>query len=494
MLIRNRNSLGFVRALQQWCIILLLNSSLLGACQSPAALTLSQNAPISRAETLRRYFERSNMLYRFPRDQGYTTLIRAFPRFSPKTCGLADAADQPSTVIPGIANIFMVDFPSDRRKACSGSPDFDVCTAISDNCATIDRSIFCDANFLRRLEIEANASYFTAHSGIIFGGQVSGKPGIVPLQVLPNWYYEILSKFHQEGLTADHPRLLNPPRELEFSGKYAKHFPSLSNSLMIDVIITFWLAHEYAHIEQHACPNDALASLTPELRRLLRSYLSAICAPSAEHATIQNEFAADLRGIDLALQFVETLLSVNTERTYGIALPEQEIPRLHFSAEEEFRATKTLGAIPHILMTKALDDSVEYETIFDGDFDSARETLGREPSNDERELERYYINYGIERSKQDIAANHHLTSHLPLALRAVIISGKIMERAASESEAQQIDLSRMSRLASIASGEMIGANMRFCHTSLQEAASAAINFMIETVQLKEESRSAPSRK
>lgn len=485
MNIRHRSPFGVARVLRQCCTILVLNS--LWGCREPSALVAPQPTTISRAEVLRRYFEHSNMLYRVSQNEGYAALIRTFPSFSPKTCGLFDAADQPRAVAPGIVNIFMVDFPADRRRACSGSPAPDACAAISDNCTTIDRSIFCDANFVRRLEIEADASYFAAHSGLIFGHQLSGKR---PLQILPGWLYEVLSRFHQIGLTTDHPRLLKLPHELEFRA-YTNHFPSLSKSLITDIIITFWLAHEYAHIEQHACPNDVAASLAPQLKNILPAYLRAICANSVEYATLRNELAADLRGIDLSLKFVERLLTANTERTDGIALPGQETSPLHFSADEELQATRLLSEIPHIIMMKALDDSTEYEAIFRNDFDAARDALKREPSNDERALERYYMNYGIERSKQDIVTNSHVTSHLPLALRAVIVSGKLMEQAGLESQAKEIDLSRMTRLVSIASGEMMGANMRFCHTSFQEAAIAAINFMVYTVQLKEESNSAP---
>lgn len=319
-------------------------------------------------------------------------------------CGIRRALDNPQAAQRNALNIFSVAFAHPAESFCRASPVSSVCHLLANNCVTIGSSIFCDIEYLRRVQMLGVAALSYAWSGVRDGKRRGD-----------NRIY--LSPFRTEGLT-DLARLelaTLSGRKPSGAGKLEElvtviAMESVGDSEFLDMLkrvsSILVLSHELAHVEQNACP----AAQWSDKRRQdawAQTYSWITC--SAGSASTNAEVKADLRSIEIVGRFMQNDLERLSKSGIGL--------RSNTLGPEITREFERLTPIAREVALLAAVYSAEYQLLVHLDPAGGLELLLNTPRTTTlRQQYEYFISAGY-KSGESIGRGH-----IEPALRVLLLA------------------------------------------------------------------------
>jgi hypothetical protein len=351
--------------------------------------------------------------------------------------------DSPQMVVlPMSINLFSVVLPQDLATFCGAAPEPTTCSSLRDNCRVIETSIFCDERLLRRLQFDAAVTYTYAHLSTV--SKVKADP-VQPLlfPAMPKEMLTSLAIFHA-GARAGRDDV---PAGLPFAMNYAQRYGSQAYAAMNMFLMSMVLGHEYAHIEQNACPVAIDAELQAS-KQMLDRYVDLTCS-----TTDKRELAADLRGIDLALQAAKGIADKVPARVQG---REMKLGDKGTSSSVEATAVKRVDSGLHLMMIAGLQEFAEDDAIVAEWGGESVRRVDQEPAAGDA-LMRYYLQAAGDDPGIESGGLHMLPS-----IRALILLSKLHDAARAEAQATQGVAIAAKRLYGLMIGQLVAVQRRNC--------------------------------
>jgi hypothetical protein len=428
---------------------------LLLAALTSGTVLRSQSLPgtANPAESLRRFLAGRGLLsspgWIFAPDlnQLYSVLARG----SAPGCPLGLFRDQPGVASTSSVNVFAVDFKSASGDVCDGAPNPGACSAITNSCAAVGTSVFCDHTFLERRETLAALAYYSASkglAGIRDGGTATFGP--LPRAALTDLAQSTLSAAAHKPSSPDSPITADAKR-------LARSAPSTVLDLAASVSLLLPVLHEIGHIEQGFCGRgltpakefeDVVASLMfsgeIDWDVQTRLYETLTCSSLA-----RNELAADLRSADMLMRYLED------EAPKAAAEP-----RFDFSADVDLASRRQLQPLARwsreIAMLSVMY-GLEYDVmIYQDPAQGLTLAVGEPPNASALGLAGYYLEAATNRRAPLVRG------HLEPGFRSIVLTGALhMERLGLINFGRTAVQSHV-RLAPFVLGRMRAINERSC--------------------------------
>lgn len=227
------------------------------------------------------------------------------------SCGFGSPAGSIGSLTTGTIESWQIRLPQDHGVFCGQSPAPAECEAIFDRCASFEGAVFCDDRFVIRALAVANIT-FTHMTMMGLGLLGSVRPDPKNPRQLPKGTdaESIADRARLTGLqTGELTDILKLAIDLRHTDDSASvprgatlfEAPNVVTSdWILDVLIGFVLAHEFAHLEQHACPSTIHAPW----ESVMSAYSSFVC-----ESTSREEMEADLQGASLVQELLSRIRS-----------------------------------------------------------------------------------------------------------------------------------------------------------------------------------------
>lgn len=261
--------------------------------------------PNSQAESLRTYFaEKSRII-----DRGISTLSAFIDNYfsvqTPQACNMNRVEDNPPHVVPGIVGIYLIDM-TNAEQLCASAPLRGHCQAIRRSCVAVENAIFCDVGFDTTMMLLSEAAYVdlflwlltherdrvesneerTLREGI--GPMFSDPLPFPPLLRTETFIGVVNSAKHAEATGGRLDRFTRL-----VTGISGCHGSALAHMPLLMGVYGPVIAHEYAHVEDYACPAGVLQSPSDAPEAVDR-YQKIACKTAT-----MGELLADLRAVEL---------------------------------------------------------------------------------------------------------------------------------------------------------------------------------------------------
>ncbi len=251
------------------------------------------------------------------------------------SCGLSTPLGYSQGLTTNKIEVHDVNLPADFAQFCSQSPDPQGCESIFDRCASFERTIFCDRRFVQRVfsvasitfthvinngfsvfasrtteattppspELEKKVKILERLTGTT-GATPEGRARINDFGRLSGLFTNELTDALKLAVDLRHADDLSAVR----AGPALVDFPQSLLPRTHDTLVGFVLGHEFAHLEQRACPS----TIHVPWQHLMKSYSSFVC-----ETTSHEELEADMRGAILTKVLLQLLHSVTDINSFS---------------------------------------------------------------------------------------------------------------------------------------------------------------------------------
>ncbi|HEY4245169.1 MAG TPA: hypothetical protein VGM88_35375 [Kofleriaceae bacterium] len=470
----------------------MLVAALVGCGGNSRTITPAKSTD-SQAQQLRDFFEREGRIHNS--STVHALVASLFLPQTPKACGLERAVDAPARVEPHVASIYAVDV-IDSDRLCATAPTPTLCSAIRGSCLAVDTAIFCDVRFEAQMNLLAERAYYDVFTWLYaFERSHEESPEeramrqrlpIGSLYTIP--YPPILQPKSFLG-TASYARDLYDPGVDSSRNKIlleTQYVSKCHGSLFAELPLQLGVygpvvSHEYAHVEQHACPGAIPPP--PEADAKIERYRGLACSTARS-----DELLADMRSVQLLDAAVgEGLFDISQIRQPestcapdGVFVPAIE-ERAKWNLRGEYYSVYVIGLLV----------GGEYRGIMGPDRDRGEAAIHGEPPFElhaaefQKATTAFYRSFGYEASRRapsSVGLLGHMSEPYRIALLLESDPQVLIARTFPRERAKEMGFSFLpgSRLPGLLWGHLVALHERGCRATRASGEALATTIVDQT--------------